>query len=538
MPTVYVVGMGPGKPEQLPSRNLECLLGRTPRGEAPVWLRTDRHPLAEWLRRQGGRWSSFDDLYERAGDFASLYQRIARELLAQARELVALVYGVPGHPLVGERAVRYLLELAPSQGVAVELLGAPSFLEAVFEALGSDPLAEGAELVDGDPPPGWLPRGDKPLLVAQVWHPFLLSQLKLRLLDVYPAQHRVAVVRAGSEGGDKVEWMPLAELDRGEHAGATTSLWVPSLPEPYLGRSLASKVVRVAEVVARLRGEGGCPWDREQTHLSLRPYVIEEAYEVAEAIRAYAGAAAGADTNEAEEAGPLRPQDKLAEELGDLLLQVALHAQIAREEGVFDLGTVCDILVAKLVRRHPHVFSGQELTSAQALRRWNEIKSRERGHRASVLDGIPAALPALQRAWRVQQRAHEVGFDWEPGDVAGVLGKVEEELEELRHAARGDVSPTTSARAQEEMGDLLFAAVNAARLLDIDPEAALAGAVDRFCRRFRVMERLARRAGKNVAQMALSELDSLWEAAKKKEKGDSCRMVAKEGEEKEGRSCD
>jgi tetrapyrrole methylase family protein/MazG family protein len=510
--------MGPGPAEDVPARNLRMLRGRVPRGRAPVLLRTAHHPLVGWLDRRGVAWESFDSLYEEADDFDRLYEEIAARVLERASQTGAVVYGVPGHPLVGERTVSLLLQQAPARGVRVRLLGAPSFLEAVFTALGVDPLADGFEAVDGRPPAGWMPRGDKPLLVSQLWHPLLLCELKLRLLDVYPPEHLVALVQGGDRG-EVVSWIPLVDLDRGPHAGAAVSLWVPPLPPPAHPTSLAQKVVRAAEVVARLRGQGGCPWDREQTHLSLRPYVIEEAYEVAEAIR---------------------QGDKLAEELGDLLLQVLLHAQIAREEGDFDLGTVCDILVEKLVRRHPHVFASASAgTPREVLRRWNEIKKEERGEESSALDGVPRALPALQRAWRVQGRAREVGFDWDAGDVAGVLAKVEEELNEVRAAAsnlerRGPEGPGDGPvdagagqpgggcgpvdAVERELGDLLFAAVNACRILGADPEVALQGAVDRFSRRFRLMERLIREAGKKMGEMSLEEMDYYWEAAKEQEK--------------------
>ncbi|MEW6547548.1 MAG: nucleoside triphosphate pyrophosphohydrolase [Bacillota bacterium] len=518
MKVIYAVGMGPGPAEDVPARNLRILSGETPRGQAPVLLRTAYHPLAAWLTQQGVCWESFDCRYEGAEDFDSLYRDMVEELLTRVEKTAALVYGVPGHPLLGERTVAMLLEQAPSRGVEVQVLGAPSFLEAVFTALGRDPLTDGLEVVDALLPPGWMPRGDKPLLVCQLWHPLLLGDLKLRLLDVYPPDHQVAVVR-GDACGEKVTWLPLVDLDRGAHAGPASSLWVPALPGPGLPASLAQKMVRAVEVVARLRGEGGCPWDREQSHLSLRPYVIEEAYEVSEAIRqAYGGGEAVQGAWRDDCRGSAR--DKLAEELGDLLLQVLLHAQIAREEGEFDLGTVCDLLVEKLVRRHPHVFGTASAgTPQEVLRRWNEIKKEERGEAASALDGVPAVLPALQRAWRVQGRAREVGFDWEPGDVAGVLAKVEEELNEVRAVAGAHgVGGTDGGAIERELGDLLFAAVNACRILGVDPELALQGAVDRFSRRFRAMEKMAREAGKKVGEMSLEEMDSLWEAAKGQEK--------------------
>ncbi|HHY95579.1 MAG TPA: nucleotide pyrophosphohydrolase, partial [Firmicutes bacterium] len=266
--------MGPGNPADLPARNLELLQGRTPQGPMAVWLRTGHHPVAAWLKEKGSEWQSFDSWYDEAGDFQDLYTRIVERLTAMA----PVVYGVPGHPLVGETTVRLLLERAQAGTVQVELMGAQSFLEAVATAVGQDLLGQGVEVVDAHLPAGWMPRGDRPLLVGQLWHRLMPGQLKLRLLDVYPAEHSIAVVQAaGVPAQEKVTWIPLLELDRHEFAGPLTSVWVPALPAGVSPHSLGQKMVRVVETVARLRGEGGCPWDREQTHTSLRPYVIEEA---------------------------------------------------------------------------------------------------------------------------------------------------------------------------------------------------------------------------------------------------------------------
>jgi len=247
----------------------------------------------------------------------------------------------------------------------------------------------------------------------------------------------------------------------------------------------------LVQIMERLRAPGGCPWDREQTHGSIRKYVIEEAYEVAEAI----------DNDDPRE---------LCAELGDLLLQVVFHAQMAREAGRFTIDDVCRGEVDKMRRRHPHVFGDVSVDGAdEVVRNWEAIKARERGAGASAIDGVPRALPALQRAERIGDKASRVGFDWP--DVAGVLAKVDEERAELAEAIAGD----SRERIAEELGDLLLAAANLARKLDVEPERALAGAVDRFDRRFRRIEVLARDAGTSLPQLSASELDRLWEQAKR-----------------------
>ena len=250
----------------------------------------------------------------------------------------------------------------------------------------------------------------------------------------------------------------------------------------------------LVEIMRKLRGEGGCPWDRKQTHESLRTYVVEEAYEVVQAIDD-------------------RDDEELCEELGDLLLQVAFHSQIASESGRFDVGDVIRGIVEKLIRRHPHVFGDVEAKDSKTvLRNWERIKQRERadeeGEPGSILDNIAGAMPALMRALKVQAKASRVGFDWP--DVTGALEKVREEMDELEQARKaGD-----KARMAEEVGDVLFAFVNVARFLKVDPEIALGRAVDKFIARFKHIEMRAGEANRRIEDMTLDEMDSLWEEAK------------------------
>ncbi len=260
-------------------------------------------------------------------------------------------------------------------------------------------------------------------------------------------------------------------------------------PQPYQ---------QLVDVMARLRSGTGCPWDREQTHASLRSYLIEEAYEAIEAI----------------------DQERwtdLCGELGDVLLQVAFHAQLAAEVGHFDLDDVCRAIVAKLVHRHPHVFGeATARTAADVATNWDRLKRQEKGDAAadhSVVDGVPAALPALLRAQRIQARAARVGFDWTRID--GPLDKVEEEFRELR----ADWERRDPQRTEEEFGDLLFSLVNVARFLHLNPEDALRGAVAKFERRFRAVESAFQEQGRELASATLAEMDQVWERIKAQEAG-------------------
>jgi len=246
------------------------------------------------------------------------------------------------------------------------------------------------------------------------------------------------------------------------------------------------RLAALIDVVHRLRAPGGCPWDREQTHASLRSTLLEEAYEVLEAI----------------DQGSM---PALREELGDVLLQVLMQAEIGQESGEFSLGDVADGVREKLIRRHPHVFGDVQVSGAdEVVRNWEALKAAEY-RRESALDGVQRSLPALQWAWSLQRRAANVGFDWP--DVEGALDKVREELDELRQAA-------TPEEREAEFGDLVFSMVNVARKMGMNPEDALRQASGRFEARFRLMETAVRAAGKTLAEMPIEELDRFWEAGK------------------------
>lgn len=252
---------------------------------------------------------------------------------------------------------------------------------------------------------------------------------------------------------------------------------------------------RLLDIMARLRSPGGCPWDRQQTHDSLRPYVIEEAYEVVEAI----------------DSGPTA---KIAEELGDLLLQVAFHAQIATELGEFTFDDVVEAICKKLVRRHPHIFGDVEASDAdQVLHNWERIKQEERqsetGKPSSILDSVPKYLPALMYANKIQEKAARVGFDWPDAD--GAAAKVWEEAAELKEAMAG----ADHSRIEDELGDLLFAVVNVARLLKVDPEGALRHTGAKFAARFKFIEARAEEVGTALEDMTLEEMDEVWNEAKR-----------------------
>lgn len=264
------------------------------------------------------------------------------------------------------------------------------------------------------------------------------------------------------------------------------------------------RFAELVQIMSRLRADDGCPWDREQTHATLRTYLLEEAHEVLEAVDA------GDD-------------DGLCEELGDVLLQIVFHAQIAAEDDRFTVDDVCGAIADKLIRRHPHVFGDVHVDdAAQVKTNWDQIKRQEKGDGAdthSALDGVPTHLPALLRAQRIQERAATKGFDWD--HISGPLDKVAEELDEVRAAwAAVDTAASTDAQRrhlEEEFGDLLFALVNAARFLKVTPEDGLRRAVGKFEARFRAVERTFRDQGRQLEEATLEEMDAVWDQVKERE---------------------
>ncbi len=483
---ITVVGLGPGHPGHLTVGALEAL-----RSGRKVLLRTAIHPTVDALREMGIRFDTCDDLYEHGDSFEAVYEAVADRVLSHED----VVYAVPGHPMVGEQTVRLLLERAPDR---VEVVTGPSFLDALLITLGLDPV-DGLELLDALQLERRLPSGDLPAIVMQVHRRTVASDTKLALMERYPDDHPVVIIRAaGVPGEERRVECPLYELDHHEWVDYLTTVYLPPLQPSRAGDADPRRWVParwpldpLVEVMARLRGPDGCPWDREQTHQSLRKYMLEEAYEAVEAI----------DSGD---------PDQLCEELGDVLLQVAFHAQVARESGAFDMHDVIEAITAKLVRRHPHVFGDVNAeTAADVVRNWEAIKQVEKGGKEpeSILDGISTALPALSRAYQVQKRAAKVGFDWE--DIQGPVQKVREELYEIL-AARPD-------QLEGEIGDLLFSVVNLARMLKVDPEVALTLTTAKFMRRFAYIEQRAREKGKNLSDMSLSEMDGLWDEAKRAE---------------------
>jgi len=479
---VWVVGLGPGPLDLITPAALARL--RTP-GQR-VFVRTRFFPgLAELL--EGIAFSSFDDVYESASTLDEVHSAIVSQLTSAGDEVVLTV---PGDGVLGEAVLAHLR----AAGAAVDVIPGVPLGTGALAAAGLS-ASDGAQLVEAtslggsgvelqiELNPRW------PAVVTGVYSPRVASDLKLTLQRVYPPDHAVALVHHPGLEDARVVATSLLELDRG--SGELDHLTHVVIP-PVVGYVPNGSMHGLRAIVSRLRApEIGCPWDLEQTHRTLIPYAIEEAYEVVDAIES-------------------EDMPGLADELGDLLLQVALHAEIADQSDEFDWNDVVRALSEKLVRRHPHVFGSVQVSGASdVVRNWDQLKAAERASeppRSSALDGVPTSLPQLKRASELARRAAKVGFDWPTRD--GTLAKVREELAELLEAS-------SVAEKREELGDLLYILAKLAWQEGVDPEESLRAANAKFSERFKAMEAIAQeRHWSTLTDRPLADLESAWQEAK------------------------
>ena len=449
MGTITVVGLGPAD-ETLLTAQTRVAVETAPR----CFLRTRRHPAARVVPDA----VAFDDEYDEGDTYEAVYEAIVERLILEAGR-GDLLYAVPGSPLVLERTVELLRGAAAAGRVRVEVLAAMSFLDVAWSRLGVDPVSVGARLIDGQDFASAAAGQTGPLLVAHCHGRGVLSDVKLSAEE--GPESVVVLQRLGlpDEAVYEVAW---DELDRLVEADHLTSLWIPELAAP-----VAAEFVRFEELVRELRER--CPWDRVQTHGSLRKHLLEETYEAIEALDARASLDDGEVDAELDA--------HLLEELGDVLYQIFFHARLGAERGSFTVADVARSVHDKLVARHPHVFGEDALDGAlgpedadEMARRWEQIKRDEKG-RVSAMDGVPMTLPALMLAAKVQERSEGAGLD--------VAVSSEAAFEGLRET----LARIPEGRLDDRIGELLFDMVALARSLDIDSETALRGASVRFVER-------------------------------------------------------
>lgn len=480
---IIILGLGPGDTSLL-TRQAWTLLNSV----SEVYVRTSLHPAVREFPVDVKIYT-FDDFIKEEEEITHAFEKIVTKVLKLGQRAEGVVYAVPGHPSIDEVTSSEIIFRAKEEGIPVKLIEGVSLFGhslSTIEQTGVlhfsiiDSLELGERYFPPFPP-------NIPILITHVYSKTILEKVMTTLMTLYPGDHPVQLIHGIGSNDIVLESSSLQQIDQTETISWATSLYLPPL-EVY------TSFEEFQELIAHLRSPDGCPWDREQTHKTLRRNLLEETYEVLHAI-------------------DMESPRMMQEELGDLLLQVTLHAQIAAENQEFTMSDILQDIHTKLVRRHPHVFGDIDLGDAQSvIAHWEQIKAverRENEHETNgLLDGIPVAMPALAVADAYQRRAARVGFDWP--EIGGVIEKIKEELDEFQVA-------NEKTAQMEEIGDILFAVANLARWLGVDPESALRETNEKFKKRFSVIETEAQKSGKNLSDMTLVEMDDIWEQSKKKD---------------------
>lgn len=481
---ITVVSLGPGNPQWLTLQSAETL-----RKAKCLILRTAMHRAVRWLEEQDIPYESFDDLYELYDDFDEMHHAMAAYLWEAAKKR-DVVYAVMD--AANDESVHVLQDMLPPEG-QLDVLPGVSTAERCLAQLplkikhrGGVRVLPAVDCCRTEPDPRM------PLLITELWNSALAGDVKLWLTDLYDEESEIVFFPSSVLINRKPLIVPMVALDRQPRYDHTVCVYVPAADFRTRKRF---NLADLEEIMRLLRAPDGCPWDREQTHASLRSYLLEEASEAVGAI---------------DEANP----EHLADELGDVLLQIVFHADIARSHGDFTLRDITTAICHKMISRHAHIFGSDRCVTAEDVAaNWERLKKVEKhlDTQSAVLADVSQALPALMRAAKVQKKAAQVGFDWDSALEA--LPKIQEEAEELSAELAAQRDP------DEEMGDLLFSCVNVARLCGVEPELALRQATEKFIRRFTAMENAIISDGKALKGLTLSEMDVYWNQVKAAQNG-------------------
>ncbi len=481
---ITLVGLGDGTHAGLTQEALDWLAQVD-----EIYLRTENLAMVHDISASHAL-VAFDELLIPTPTNPDGLDQLVDQILAAAVAQNGVTYAVPGHPLIADLTCSRIIQRANAASIPVRVIAANVLLDAAVRKLPLNFAASQITMVDTldlqmNGCHSFSP--SQPVLILNAPDADATSVLKEDLLNIYPAEHLLYRLPYVELSLDEVGPTELCQIDKLPPSSDLSMLFIPPLP-------FGSAFEDFQTIIAQLRAPDGCPWDREQTHSSLKPYLLEESYEALEAL-------------------DLNDMDSLKEELGDLLLQIVLHAQIGVEQGEFTMRDILQTISNKMIRRHPHVFADGKAKDVEGvIHKWEEIKADERKQnglhgKKGMLDGIPLNLPALVQSQQLQTRAQRVGFDWP--DISGVHKKIYEELTELNEAQN-------PVEQFSEAGDVFFAMVNLARWLGVDSEAALRESNRRFKQRFSFIESAAEVRGKTLNDLSFTEMDALWDEAKEK----------------------
>ncbi|WP_326911413.1 nucleoside triphosphate pyrophosphohydrolase [Sedimentibacter sp. MB31-C6] len=475
MNTVQIIGLGTGGIDDLSLKAYKALSE-----DIPTYTRTDRHSIIKELREKQNI-ESFDYFFDKYESFEDVYDGITKKIVELSEKYGKINYCTAGSPYYGDIITKKIIN-EYNEDLNIIIIDGMSFLDKCIKLSGFTDY-NSISILDCLEVDEFSFDINSLNIITQVYDNDLASQLKIKLMEIYPEDSEVLYIEIFTE---KVKKIPLYCLDQEKKYGFSTYFCI--LPIEISEKPLYN-ISNLCRIVKILRGPDGCPWDRKQTMLSIRQHVIEEAYEVVDAI----------DNMD---------YDNLVEELGDLLFQVVFHAELGSEEGYFNLSDIITNLCKKMYTRHPHVFGDVKTNNVdEALQSWEASKQKEKNINTYTenLRDVPKALSPLSRSYKVQKRAADVGFDWP--DITGTLDKIKEELFEFIE----EYENKNFDNMEEEFGDLLFAMVNFARFMKINPDIALNKTINKFINRFEFIEQ---NATKNLRQMTLKEMDELWEKSK------------------------
>lgn len=483
---LIIAGLGPGPREYLTLGSFDII-----KNSKKVLARTEKHDTVKFLKDKNINVETLDFMYSESEDFNVLNSKIAEYILGLIKKYNEVVYCVPGNGINFDASVMETVKLCRNENIEVSVCPGISQEDMASQALkphmtGRYTFMCASDYTDFRPDPRMS------LFITELDSRILSSELKLKLLEHYPDNLNITVIYVNEKQKTCIKDIELYMLDRLDHYDQTMTVYIPPVDIMSLNNF---DFTHLNQIMGILRGEGGCPWDREQTHESLKQYLIEETYEVIEAIN-------------------MKSPEKMIEELGDVLFQVVFHAKIAEEHGEFNIDDITTSICRKMIDRHTHIFGNDKAeTSDEVLKNWEAIKKKEKGFKSytQVLKDIPPILPALMRSYKVQQKASNVGFDWDNAEDA--FQKVYEEIDELKY----EISCNDKKLIENELGDLIFSIVNVARFYKIQPEIALNGTTEKFINRFKFMEQSANERGQDLKKMTIDQMNELWNESKKGE---------------------